>query len=87
MASGKYNTPDNFFHIVDGEWGAWGNWSDCTEPCGVGESVRSRLCDSPLPQYGGDNCTTNATLLEQVLGNGTIEQQENKICNERPCPS
>ena len=76
-----------YFYIVHGEWGAWADWSNCSEPCGGGESVRSRLCDDPPPQFGGDDCTTNATLLEHVLGNGTIEQKENKTCNEHHCPS
>jgi hypothetical protein len=78
---------NSFLTLVNGEWGAWGIWSNCTEECGTGETARSRLCDNPLPQFGGANCTSNATLIEQVLGNGTIHQRENKTCNEHPCPS
>ena len=75
------------YYLVNGEWGDWGSWSSCTETCGGGESDRSRLCNNPLPQYEGANCTTNETLIEQVLGDGMIEQQENKTCNEHACPS
>ena len=79
---------NSFLTVVNGEWGEWGTWSDCTETCGgFGKSVRSRLCNNPLPQFGGANCTTNETLIEQILGNGTTEQQESQTCNKHPCPS
>ena len=41
---------------VDGNWGPWGKFSKCSVECGVGYMVRTRLCDSPPPQYGGLGC-------------------------------
>ncbi|XP_071810115.1 properdin-like [Asterias amurensis] len=41
---------------VNGQWGEWSQWSECSATCGEAMS-RSRECDSPLPQHGGDNCT------------------------------
>ena len=48
--------------------------------------MRLRLCNNPLPQYGGANCPGNETLVERLLSNGTIQQEESKICNVHHCP-
>lgn len=38
--------------------GGWSHWSEsvCTVSCGRGQSIRTRLCDNPRPQYNGSNC-------------------------------
>ena len=41
---------------IDGRWGPWTGWSNCLSECGLGEQRRRRLCDSPLPQFGGLPC-------------------------------
>ena len=65
--------------LVHGAWGQWEAWSfDCPVTCEAGNysHSRRRKCDSPAPQYGGDNCTANGS-------NDTDTQQ----CNTDPCPS
>ena len=47
--------------------------------------MRSRLCDDPLPQYGGANCPGNETSVELMLSNGTIQQDQTKACNVHHC--
>ena len=44
------------FLTVHGQWGAWGNYTECSHSCGSGKKQRLRLCDSPAPDYGGDQC-------------------------------
>uniref|UniRef100_A0A3B3Y4G4 Uncharacterized protein n=1 Tax=Poecilia mexicana TaxID=48701 RepID=A0A3B3Y4G4_9TELE len=56
---------------VDGGWGQWGAWSECSVPCGGGVTFRRRLCDNPAPQAGGRGCL------------GTAEQK--KDCNMQMC--
>lgn len=57
--------------VVDGGWGAWSAWSDCSSSCGGGFRLRRRLCDDPLPENGGLDCTGCAV--------------EYDMCNTQPC--
>ena len=57
---------------VDGGWGDFGEWSDCTKECGSGTHLRERTCENPAPQNGGRNCEGKALEIEE--------------CNTLPCP-
>ncbi|NXU47260.1 CO8A protein, partial [Turnix velox] len=39
--------------VMDGRWSCWSQWS----PCQSGRTQRSRHCDNPSPQGGGEPCT------------------------------
>jgi len=41
---------------IDGGWGKWLTWSECSKTCDSGEVSRSRECDNPAPQHGGEDC-------------------------------
>lgn len=58
-----------YYIVIAGGWGAWSNFSSCSASCGDGTQVRSRLCNNPIPQNGGANCTGNATNT-QSCNNG-----------------
>ena len=60
-------------HTVAGNWGDWSPWMPCSQTCGNGEKTRTRLCNNPSPQFGGDDC------------NG--DDSESTPCNPSPCPS
>ncbi|XP_029192648.2 A disintegrin and metalloproteinase with thrombospondin motifs 6-like isoform X2 [Acropora millepora] len=66
VTKGTKGDPD-----VDGNWGAWGEWSACYPSCGGGLTKRVRECNNPAPQRGGSLCG----------GRGT----EYRYCNKR-CP-
>ena len=44
---------------MDGGYGNWGSWSDCSKTCGKmkGSRRRDRLCNHPEPQNGGKDCS------------------------------
>ncbi|XP_043465950.1 A disintegrin and metalloproteinase with thrombospondin motifs 12-like isoform X1 [Leptopilina heterotoma] len=57
---------------VDGGWGEWGPWSECSRSCGGGVSIMERECDHPPPANGGQFCLD--------------ERRRYKICNVESCP-
>lgn len=61
---------------MDGNWGAWEEWADCSVTCGNGNQTRARQCDNPEPEYGGHHCTSNGSKGTEV-----------KECITSPCPS
>eukprot|EP00057_Strongylocentrotus_purpuratus_P008677 XP_011663151.1 PREDICTED: uncharacterized protein LOC589650 [Strongylocentrotus purpuratus] len=60
------------FEIIDGGWNGWISWTECPVTCGGGVHSRTRNCDNPEPQNGGQPCK------------GEGEQEE--PCNTEECP-
>uniref|UniRef100_A0A8C7KKD5 ADAM metallopeptidase with thrombospondin type 1 motif, 10 n=1 Tax=Oncorhynchus kisutch TaxID=8019 RepID=A0A8C7KKD5_ONCKI len=58
---------------VDGGWGLWTPWEECSRTCGGGVSSSIRHCDSPRPTIGGKYC----------LG----ERKRFRSCNIDECPA
>ena len=72
----------SYFSLVHGGWGEWQigetGWGvdECPVTCGGADQIRTRVCDNPAPQYGGDECTVDGTSAS-----------ETQRCNENACPS
>lgn len=67
--------------IVDGAFGPWQPWSECSEPCGIGIQTQLRLCDSPPPQNGGSECDwTLAAQMQFCNGNMCIPGEWTTDC-------
>lgn len=64
-----------FVSLVDGGYGSWSAYGDCSVTCGGGQKVRRRKCDNPAPQHGGKDCFDIGPATE------TME------CNTNACPS
>ena len=56
--------------LVDGVFGEWTEWSDCTKMCGGGDMYRNRTCIGPW--FGGQPCDG--------------QRNQNSTCNEHDCP-
>ena len=64
--------PGALLFTVNGQWGAWEEWSSCTESCNGGVQMRIRKCNNPSPANGGRDCR------------GLKEQTQR--CNIQACP-
>ena len=62
------------FHLsqVDGRWGKWGAYGDCSRSCGGGVQLAKRECDNPVPENGGKYCYGLRIKY--------------RSCNLNPCP-
>ena len=61
----------------EGEWQAWGGWSQCTSSCGEGLRVRARGCSG---SGGGDG--SGGSLEDSCPGDST----ETEECISAECP-
>ena len=59
---------------MDGGYGNWSSYDNCTKTCGSGTQQRNRTCNNPTPMHGGKNCTLLGTSVET------------RTCNSNPCP-
>ena len=64
---------NTFLFIVDGMWGQWTAYGQCSRTCGGGTIKRQRLCNKPIPPHEGLFCPG--------LASQTVR------CNKNPCPS
>ena len=72
MSKMKIITFFNVFNsAINGGWGNWGEWSRCSVSCGEGIAARLRVCDLPVPQFGGKPCPYSAG--------------EQRTCNDVAC--
>ncbi|XP_063057327.1 hemicentin-1 isoform X2 [Engraulis encrasicolus] len=53
---------------VDGNWGPWQAWGECSASCGGGERTRRRLCNNPSPSNKGRPCPGDSTQLSRCNG-------------------
>ncbi|KAM4652064.1 A disintegrin and metalloproteinase with thrombospondin motifs 8 [Discoglossus pictus] len=49
---------------VDGDWGSWSSWGECSRTCGGGVRFSFRDCNNPEPQNGGKYCKGQRTMYE-----------------------
>ena len=45
-----------FYFIVHGKWSEWSNYTLCDKPCGKEVRTRTRFCNKPEPEFGGESC-------------------------------
>ena len=62
-----------YLFAVNGGWGDWKPFGDCSKTCGYGTRTRSRECDNPPESNGGLDCRGDRT--------------ETSVCFEKDCPS
>ena len=56
---------------MNGNWGAYGPYGECSSKCGGGVQEKFRFCNNPAPAYGGKNCQGSSKYV--------------RVCNVLPC--
>jgi len=59
---------------INGSYGEWSDWGQCSKKCGGGIKLMNRKCDKPSPRFGGKDCSE---LGKPIMSHA---------CNEQPCP-
>ena len=60
-----------WYTVVDCEWNEYGEWSECSAKCGVGEQTRTRTVKQEA-ESGGNLCSG--------------PKEESKDCEIKKCP-
>nr|XP_005999977.1 PREDICTED: A disintegrin and metalloproteinase with thrombospondin motifs 8 isoform X2 [Latimeria chalumnae] len=58
--------------VIDGNWGVWGPWGECSRTCGGGVQFSYRECNDPEPENGGKYCEGQRAKYQS--------------CNTHDCP-
>ncbi|XP_066901270.1 uncharacterized protein [Halyomorpha halys] len=69
---------------MNGEWSNWGEWGECSGECGqVGLRERFRLCDNPVPLFGGETCIgpSVSTIECRMPGCSVEEYKALTVCD------
>ncbi|XP_050407905.1 coadhesin [Patella vulgata] len=66
--------------LVDGNWGAWSEFSACCPVCGVVEQTRSRVCDNPAPGPGGADCPGDSEETRTCDSNDCLDNAPISLC-------
>ncbi|XP_019769669.2 A disintegrin and metalloproteinase with thrombospondin motifs 9 isoform X2 [Dendroctonus ponderosae] len=61
------------FTPIDGGWGYWQPWGECSRTCGGGIKKSVRYCDSPTPENGGNYCTGKSVQYKSCNTNDCEE--------------
>ncbi|KAK3095044.1 hypothetical protein FSP39_009582, partial [Pinctada imbricata] len=57
---------------IHGGWSSWGSYGSCSKTCASGTKTRSRSCNNPAPQHGGNSCSGSSS--------------SSASCNTHSCP-
>ena len=66
---------------MNGNWGAWSDFTECDVTCGGGSQHRTRSCNNPSSAHGGLDC-----LLSDGSGVRGKDESESQACNTHECP-
>merc|ERR1719272_1180628 len=66
---------------IDGDWGSYGDWTDCTSICGPGTMTASRLCNNPEPSAGGKPCDGEFSETKPCENNPVCEVDPGEMCS------
>ena len=71
------------YYEVNGAWGDYGDWEECSVSCGGGKQERRRECEFLDEQHKGKHCNANGTMSVDSRTCGDISckgKNRNKDC-------
>ncbi|XP_052065714.1 receptor-type tyrosine-protein phosphatase mu-like isoform X2 [Mytilus californianus] len=68
---------------VNGSWGYWSAWNECTVSCGGGQRLRYRICNNPPASGGGSTCSGDNKEADNCSNNKCPEWSDWQSWN--PC--
>eukprot|EP00111_Clytia_hemisphaerica_P024359 TCONS_00071884-protein len=77
---------------INGAWGGWSEFSQCSKSCGMGSQSRSRKCNSPKEQFGGKKCVGKHTETQSCMPQMCVKGKSDvRICEDKAetlsCPA
>lgn len=67
------------FCPIDGGWSEFSNYSACSASCGVGMRIRSRICNSPMPQFQGQECSGESFQVQHCNEGNCFEMMTSAV--------
>ncbi|XP_078573326.1 uncharacterized protein LOC144860112 [Branchiostoma floridae x Branchiostoma japonicum] len=67
---------------IDGQYGAWSEWSNCSAYCGLGFQSRTRQCNNPPPSICGRYCIGQDTEIKNCQNKECVEGHINWCSDE-----
>lgn len=71
----------SLYLTVNGNWGSWSPYTECSATCGGAQKERIRLCNNPPSANGGLDCLLTGTADQRAK-----EESDSATCNENACP-
>eukprot|EP00794_Sanderia_malayensis_P014213 gene14213-15696_t len=69
---------------VDGHWGRWSSWGNCSHNCGAGKQNRIRVCNKPAPKNGGKACSGDKIAYKDCLIRNCLAIEDKCGVNMKP---
>lgn len=89
LGPAKHVIPCNVFPCpIHGGYSAWTEFSPCDKTCNNGRKFRTRKCNQPVPQFGGQNCSLlgpDSEVVECFLRHCPIHGGYSNWSEYEPC--
>ncbi|XP_052786080.1 angiopoietin-2-like [Mya arenaria] len=65
--------------LSETQWSDWGKWTVCDTRCERGKWFRERLCNNPVPQFGGAGCSGDKKEVRASFDCSEVRQNLGRV--------